>query len=168
MSQCLPRGWREGNFTAEPHGEGEHWHDKKHFSVSRFCCLSIFSLTWLKSQLAAKQRLVCCDHPLAVGMQPLCTCAVLMQIRGFAPSHKNSPPPIWFGGGNLALAKHMLLLQTSNCLSLLTFNISLTITEAFCSAGLFTCTCPLIFSVLVHSLAAILVCVLILLPVSCF
>lgn len=139
---------------------------KSIFPPRRICCLSTFSFTWLKSQIVTKQRL---RFVLIILWGWECTLSApgLFLCRSeVLPQHTKTLLP--FGWGVLALAKHLLLLQMSNCLSLLTFNICLTITEAFCSAGLFTCTCPLIFFVPVHSLVAILVCPLILLPVSCF
>lgn len=116
---------------------------KSIFPPRRICCLSTFSFTWLKSQIVTKQRL---RFVLIILWGWECTLSApgLFLCRSeVLPQHTKTLLP--FGWGVLALAKHLLLLQMSNCLSLLTFNICLTITEAFCSAGLFTCTCPLIF-----------------------
>lgn len=62
-----------------------------------------------QTQLVAKQRSVCCGHPLLVSAHPPCTWAALMQIRGFPPHTQTSPPSLQSRGVKLASAKLLWL-----------------------------------------------------------
>lgn len=94
-----------------------HGHDKKFIPRHRICFLPAFAVTWLKTLLAATQKLVCCGHPPLVVILhwlTLCTWAVLRQITGFGPTHPKTLLPALAGGANLPPANHLLLLPVAD------------------------------------------------------